>query len=205
MGYCQTKVALAFFLLAAVVRGALPPDVYEDWKKSAEEYVSLKVLKVQGINPKKIPCRIVNYKARARIQKVIRDSSGSDLKVGDVVTLKTYYHKLGSGDCGPWAGPSSPPLLAKGWHGKAYLNSTAVAGTFDIAAGGESFDENAKPKNAGGCLKVVKKKCTCKDQLTTKKRAAAARRCAKKKAGNLCDLNRRATKRVQTRFAKFCT
>lgn len=207
MVYCQTKVAIAFFLLAAVVRGELSQDVYNNWKKYAEAFVSLKALKVQGINPEDIPCDSVNYKARARIQKVIRDPSGSDLEVGDVVTLKTYYRKPGGDDCPMWVGPSSPPLLAKGWCGRAYMNSTAFAGTYDIAAGGQSFKKGAclgaKPKKAGGCLKVVKKMCTCKEQLRTKKRAA--RRCAKNEAGTRCDLDSRATKRVQTRFAEFCT
>lgn len=215
----QTKTALAFVLLAAacsVIRCELPPSVYEEWKEDADEYVSLKVVDVEGINVNKLPCKRVDYQVRARIQKVIRDPSESVLEVGEVVTLKTWYRKPGGipgSNCPLWVGPSSPPLLADGWCGKAYMNDTSgLRGTrtYKIAAEGKSFKKGScsgvkRPKNLAGCLKIVKKQCSCITGLKTKKkRAAAARRCARTKAGNLCNLKTRASKLVQSRFANFC-
>lgn len=206
IGCFQTKAALAFFVFlllgcCSIVRCALPPSAYKEWKMNAEEYVSVKVVAVAIPDPvdrkPREPCTRVDYMARVEIQKVIREPS--DLAVGDVVTLNTWFTT--DGDCPP--GPSSPPTIGIGCCGNVYMNSVPGGDNFEVAAGGESFVEGACGLRP--CLnQVVKKRCSCKAGVGRKKRVATARRCARRKARNLCSLKGRDYRRVQSRLANFC-
>lgn len=230
MGCVRTKPGLASFLavLAAgcffsVARCELPSQVYDDWKKYAEEYASVEVLGTEfgpSFPPTRRrgrrrnlltppgPCTRIPYVARVEIRKVLREPS--NLEAGDVVDLETWFRQ--SDACPP--GPSAPPRIGEGWCGTAYMNSTETDLTFEIAAGGKSFeegtcaddgDDDERPKRLRACLnEVVKDRCRCRTKGREKKRAAAARRCARRKARSQCDLKERASRRIQTRFANYC-
>ena len=210
IGCFQTKMALTIFLFAAVcsvVQCELPPKVYEKMKRNADEYVSLEVLDLPPVIGLPGPCGIYNYKAKVKIQKVHRKPS--DLDVGDVVTLKTW-RRLPGKNCP--VGPSSPPTISEGWCGNVYMDEASGRRKYEIAAGGKSFEKviggclDNGPKNLAGCLKIVKKQCSCITGLRSKKaRVRAARTCARDKASKLCNLKTRAFKRVQSKYANFCT
>jgi len=189
MGTCHPSLPISILMalvtsagvFVAVVRSELPPYVYEEWQRYAEYYVQLAVLDTMSLgirdvlhDPDGYPCFVEDFVALATILRVNRTTTSDgtspsssvqsqpQLAAGDNVSFYTWYRNRSSDRCAGFVGPSSPPLLAPGWCGYAYLNSTAgndgdddVASTlnasgggdvpYSLAAGGQSFEQTPCP------------------------------------------------------------
>ena len=135
------KIFVAFILsllLTSLVGAELPPGAYDELKSQASEHIKIKILTVETEENDEI-C-IINVIYQAEVTKVYRSVSG--LQVDDKITIHSYDRE-GTPSCtNGWGGPQVPELLNVGWVGEAYLNhSEDVTGEYDIAAYGQSFEE----------------------------------------------------------------
>jgi len=126
----------------------LPPGAYDELKSNASEYIKIEIITVKA-EEGDIICNIdVIY--QAKVAKVYRSDFG--LQAGDTITIHSYDREDTPSCTNGWGGPQIPDLLSAGWIGNAYLNpSDTTKGEFDIAAYGQSFEENVlNVKNANG-------------------------------------------------------
>ena len=125
--------------LCMSLRSELPPEVYEEMKQSAPEFLMIKVSAVRATADPKDRETIFTYDAIA-IQSM-RSKTG--IKAGDKIRILSRHHIFGSGE----VGPSNPRTLKKGETVAAYLVRSRKEGVYTIAAGGHSFEQVGKGAN----------------------------------------------------------
>ena len=123
--------------LIFTTQAELPPFVYEQMKRDAENVVVVHILKAPKADAKLVGKR-QQLTYEAKVLRVIR--AKSDLKPRAKVTIQSSFYRFGPGE----VGPSNPRRLKKNDVVIAYLNKGKKAGEFQIAAGGHSFE---KPPN----------------------------------------------------------
>ena len=142
-----TTLALGLFFTA---QAELPPFVYEEMKRNAENVVVVQILKAPKAAPKSAGKR-EQLTYEAKVLRVIR--SKSDLKPNATISIQSSYYKFGPGE----VGPSNPKKLKKNDVVRAYLNKRKKGGGFQIAAGGHSFEkDSAKPEKKTPSVKDTK-------------------------------------------------
>lgn len=129
-----TGVATA---LVAPLRAELPPQVYMDLQKKAEEVMEIRADEVIS-KPKGLLDRSsYTETVKATVIEVTRSRSG--VKKGDVITI--IYQRQGLTD--GRVGPSPAPQLKQGAQYPAFLVK-GEDGNFSVAARGMSFSKMEK-------------------------------------------------------------
>ncbi len=130
-----TALPVTIALLAFTCQQAwavLPPGATDDLKKNATDKIRVQITKVEKLPASKNPKGYMKLLYTAKVIKVDRTKSG--VKVGTTIKIDAYHWTV------PFAGPTNPPLLKKGWKGGIYLNAVdAKTGKFKLAAYGDSF------------------------------------------------------------------
>ena len=117
--------------LCANLRSELPPQVYEEMKRSASEVLVNNVSAVEATTDTK--GREITFTYDASVIRSIRSKTG--VKAGDKIVVRSRHPIFGPGE----VGPSNPRKLKKGETVTAYLTRTRKEGVYTIAAGGHSF------------------------------------------------------------------
>ncbi len=125
------SLALGLFF---TTHAELPPFVYDEMKRDAEEVVVVQILKAPKADAKLIGKR-QQLIYEAKVLRITR--SKSRLRPSATITIQSSYYRFGSGE----VGPSNPRRLKKNDVVTAYLNKSKKAGEFQIAAGGHSFEK----------------------------------------------------------------
>ena len=125
------SLALGLFFTA---QAELPPFVYEEMKRNAENVVVVHILKAPIADAKLVGKR-QQFTYEAKVLRVIR--SKSSLKPSVTITIQSSYYRFGPGE----VGPSNPRRLKKNDVVTAYLNKRKKGSDFQIAAGGHSFEK----------------------------------------------------------------
>ena len=118
--------------LIFAAQAELPPFVYDEMKRDAEEVVVVQILKAPKADAKLIGKR-QQLIYEAKVLRITR--SKSRLRPSATITIQSSYYTFGPGE----VGPSNPRRLKKNDVVTAYLNKGKKAGEFQIAAGGHSF------------------------------------------------------------------
>ena len=126
-------------MLCMSLRSELPPEVYEEMKQSAPEFLIIKVSAVRATADPKDRETIFTYDAI--VIQSMRSKTG--IKAGDKIGVLSRHHIFGSGE----VGPSNPRTLKKGETVAAYLARSRKEGVYTIAAGGHSFEKAGKGAN----------------------------------------------------------
>ena len=123
-------------ILCVNLRSELPPEVYEEMKRSAPEVLMIKVSGVKATTDTK--GRETTFTYGAIVIQSIRSKTG--VKAGDKIGVLSRHHIFGPGE----VGPSNPRKLKKGETVAAYLARSRKEGVYTIAAGGHSFEKAEK-------------------------------------------------------------
>lgn len=127
----RLSVFAAIFLLPILAFAELPPSAYETMQAKAPEYLKIQVMRVDiepGQNPEEQKVVMM-----ALVDAV--DRTGSNIKVGDFVTIGYTVIERPRG----WAGPGEVPILAENDKTIAYLEKNGDTGEYKPAAGRMSF------------------------------------------------------------------
>ena len=119
--------------LCANLRSELPPQVYEEMKRSSSEVLVIKVSAVEATTDAK--GRETTFIYGASVIRSVRSKTG--VKVGDKIVVRSRHHIFGPGE----VGPSNPSKLKKDETVTAYLTRTRKGAVYTIAAGGHSFEK----------------------------------------------------------------
>ncbi len=125
--------------LCMSLRSELPPEVYEEMKQSAPEFLMIKVSAVTATTDTK--GRETTFTYDAIVIQSMRSKTG--IKTGDKIGVLSRHHIFGPGE----VGPSNPRTLKKGETVAAYLARSRKEGVYTIAAGGHSFEKAGKGAN----------------------------------------------------------
>ena len=144
-------ILFSWLLIIVCINGELPPSVYNDWKKSAQEVLHIRVTKIKptrDIGLDKEGCvseKWLNIDAEVlRIERTAPQSDDHEgvkqINVGDTVNFESYFRDEIDG-CYGWAGPSPPIALKEHNCYVAYMNRTGRRNPLlELAAGGKSFE-----------------------------------------------------------------
>ena len=99
--------------LCMSVRSELPPEVYEEMKQSAPEFLIIKVSAVTATTDTK--GRETTFIYDAIVVQSIRSETG--IRAGDMIGVLSHHHIFGPEE----VGPSNPLTLRKGETVAAYL------------------------------------------------------------------------------------
>lgn len=130
----------ASLLVSTVVHAELPPQVYEELREKAPEFLKIEVLSSKqevdvDASPPPKGSKLLLIHLTATVLEV--DRSKSNLKKGDVISIDYTRTERPKGT--GWVGPSEIPILAKGEVTDAYLSKTEKTGAYSPAARGQSF------------------------------------------------------------------
>jgi hypothetical protein len=128
-GLITSAFALMF---ATAVYSADPPETIEQRKREAEEVIIVEVKSTRDSIIENGTFDEIVY--TAKVIEVIRSKSGC--KAGDEVIVEAVAPRPGTKVAGTW-----PPRLAKGWHGKMYLELDDSNGRYLPIANHASFEE----------------------------------------------------------------
>lgn len=132
----STVYIAVLLVLCANLRAELPPQVYEEMKRSASEVLVISVSAVEATADTK--GREATFTYDANVIRSVRSKTG--VQAGGKIVVRSRHHIFGPGE----VGPSNPRKLRKGETVTAYLTRTREEGVYTIAAGGHSFEKAVK-------------------------------------------------------------
>lgn len=120
-------------LAAPSLHAELPPSVYEEKQKSAPEFLTLEVLRVEIEPGEEVGQQRVNVVAL--VSEVTR--SATDLKPEAIINLSYLVTERPRN----FVGPGEIPILEEGQSTIAYLEKNTESGTYTPVAGVMSFSQ----------------------------------------------------------------
>ncbi|QDU07667.1 hypothetical protein [Gimesia aquarii] len=139
---------IAFTIHTSVAYTEIAPGLIANMKKKAPEVFKVEIRKVTQADTT-MPSGRINVAYETKVLEVLRSKSG--VKVGDTITIETYYLHPNpktpeevAGVLSDILGPKHPVLLSKQWKGKVYLHSPRADKKFKIAVFGRSFEREKK-------------------------------------------------------------
>jgi hypothetical protein len=131
---------IILMILSNGVYSELPPWVYEEWRRTAQEVLFVQATGVASLGVRTVrECREEeDFLVTALVLMVNKTSTMIDQD--DNIEFYTYDVYFNSApECEGWVGPSWPVSVDVGWCGTVYLNLTNSS-TFSLAAGGKSLE-----------------------------------------------------------------